>query len=103
MQSLYTRTIALKVLDAASETNLEFSLNTGVCTCAVVVMCFFCVCLYEWLCPPTQSVFPGEEFEPKRDYVILAYLLMSLAVYFTDNIHLAVILLHFNIFSTSWR
>lgn len=70
MQGLYTRAVDLKVLDAASETNLDFSLNTG-----------------------------EEDFEPKRDYVILAYLLMSIAVYFTDSIHLALILLHFNIFS----
>ncbi len=38
--------------------------------------------------------------EPKRDYVILVYLLLSLAVYFTDSIFLSVILLHLNIFST---
>lgn len=70
MQALYTRSVDLKVLDPASETNLEFSLNTG------------------------------DDFEPKRDFVILAYLLMSIAVYFTDSIHLSLILLHFNIFST---
>lgn len=69
MQALYTRSVDLKVLDPASETNLEFSLSAG------------------------------DDFEPKRDYVILAYLLMSIAVYFTDNTHLALILLHFNIFS----
>lgn len=74
LQALYTRAVDLKVLDPASETSLEFSLNAG--------------------------GEDGEDFEPKRDFVILGYLLMSIAVYFTDNIHLALILLHFNIFST---